>query len=419
MTSDTHQFEGQEDHGGLAMNASGQSEQATMSLAAGQIAERSKPLFRFPNAVSLRAKGSPRPSLSTGHIPSEAEATAVESSVDESGTDEPACTEPSKQFQSFCTDSDLAQVSAVQGAEPPALEAFDLLERDLAELASACSSMGSAAEQSHECAGAERELSEPPAPLSAEAVLPQINSVGALDAMASGFAVAGSADQSLSPQSQYSHEELSTMNAQAQFQPSGTSFQSPAMETDGVLLDVQSTLDSLAGMAQGLSQQKLENVKMREALEERRLATVERERQLVEREDRLAQLEQRLQDEKYEIERIAEQNAAVLAERSSALQSLAETVDGRDRATNKRAEVLNQEQQNIERQLSQVRARTQELDEREIGLQRQGAELADRFKQLLDAKERFGVIVRGFNETVRFNTTYSAISQSVATGDEA
>lgn len=109
MTSDTHQVQGQEDHGGLAMNASGQSEQATMSLAAGQIAERSKPLFRFPNAVSLRAKGSPRPSLSTGHIPSEAEATAVESSVDESGTDEPACTEPSKQFQSFCTDSDLAQ----------------------------------------------------------------------------------------------------------------------------------------------------------------------------------------------------------------------------------------------------------------------------------------------------------------------
>ncbi len=196
-------------------------------------------------------------------------------------------------------------------------------------------------------------------------------------------------------------------------------FQSSVMETDGVLHDVQSTLDSLAGMAQGLSQQKMEVVKMREALDERRQATIERERQLAEREDRLAQMEQRLQEEKYDIERVAEQNSAVLAERSSALQALAETVDSRDRATSKRAEVLNQEQQGIERQLNQLRARVQELDDREAGLQRQGAELADRFKQLLDAKERFGVIVKGFNETVRFNTTYSAISKSVTTSEDA
>ncbi|MBD9500301.1 hypothetical protein IB256_05910 [Pseudomonas sp. PDM17] len=228
----------------------------------------------------------------------------------------------------------------------------------------------------------------------------------------------------------FSHEEPPTMNAQAQHstteatnarasaESAVTARQSSALETDGVLHDVQSTLDSLAGMAHGLSQQKLEIVKMREALEERRLATLERERQLTEREERLTQQEQRLQEEKQGIERIAEHNATVLAERSTALQALAETVDSRDRATTKRAEVLGQEQQSIDRQQNQLRARVQELDDREAGLQRQSGELADRFKQLLDAKERFGAIVRGFNETVRFNTTYSAISKTVGTGAE-
>lgn len=310
----------------------------------------------------------------------------------------------------------VASVPAGQRPDSQTVEAFETLERDLADLASACSGLTAADQPSSD--------SEPAASL-LDALLPPSQETR-FDCHSDADA-ATSSSQTIS---HFSHEESPTMNAQAQ--PVSTDAantrasvesavslrQSSALETDGVLHDVQSTLDSLAGMAHGLSQQKLEVVKMREALEERRLATLERERQLAEREERLGQLEQRLQEEKQGIERVAEHNAAVLAERSTALQALAETVDSRDRATNKRAEVLSQEQQSIDRQLNQLRARVQELDDREAGLQRQGSELADRFKQLLDAKERFGAIVKGFNETVRFNTTYSAISKTVGTGAE-
>ncbi|MFR0691975.1 hypothetical protein ACLUTX_21445 [Enterobacterales bacterium AE_CKDN230030158-1A_HGKHYDSX7] len=388
MTSDTKQFGESEDHGSMAGVAREQSEQAATPHSSSSLeADRIKPRFRPANAVSLRSRGVAHSSLSTGYIPIQAKALAEGEAVEDDGRAVAIC--------------DSAEPPVAMN-QPPVLEAFESLDRDLAELASACSSLGARPDLLH------------------------TNFTNSTDRVGPS--------QSLGPISHSSHEESLTMNAQAPFQQEKASadaattrastesavthYQSSVMETDGVLHDVQSTLDSLAGMAQGLSQQKLEVVKLREALEERRLTTVERERQLAEREDRLAQLEQRLQEEKQGIERVAEQNAAVLAERSSALQALAETVDSRDRATSKRAEVLNQEQQGIDRQLNQMRARAQELDDREAGLQRQGAELADRFKQLLDAKERFGVIVRGFNETVRFNTTYSAISKTVATSED-
>ncbi len=325
-------------------------------------------------------------------------------------------------IDSLCTTTE----NAVEHMPPAAqvVDAFELLEKDLAELESACSGLGASDQPSSGHSG------------TAADVICQGPSDVEISESESFSADAATTLLSSQTLPQFSPKEFSAMNAQAQFQQEHVStdaaiarasvesvaaaFQSPEMETDGVLHDVQSTLDSLAGMAQGLSQQKLELVNMREALEERRTAALERERQLAEREERLCQQEQRLQEEKHSIERVAEQNAAILAERSSALQALAESVESRDRATSKRADVLQQEQQSIERQLSQVRARAQELDDREVGLQRQGADLAARFKQLLDAKERFGAIVKGFNETVRFNTTYSAISKSVGTvGDES
>ncbi|MEP9320414.1 hypothetical protein ABKS89_24935 [Pseudomonas sp. LABIM340] len=326
-----------------------------------------------------------------------------------------------------------AAVSAVPLEAAQSQGAFENLERDLADLASACSGLVSA-----EQAGAVAIFP----PVSSEHALEVSDSEAAamlLDSLQltasmpdtdCNLATDASVAHASQPDSHFSREEDLNMNAQAQsvtteaanhrvpVESAMTVRQSSALETDGVLHDVQSTLDSLAGMAHGLSQQKLEIVKMREALEERRLATLERERQLAEREERLSQQEQRLQEEKQGIERVAEHNATVLAERSTALQALAETVDSRDRATTKRAEVLSQEQQSIDRQQNQLRARVQELDDREAGLQRQSGELADRFKQLLDAKERFGAIVKGFNETVRFNTTYSAISKTVGTGAE-
>ncbi|WP_236174614.1 hypothetical protein [Pseudomonas pseudonitroreducens] len=434
MTSDTKQFEGQEDHEALAASASEPSEQTDMSSSSDRGTERKTPLSRLANAVSLRAKGASRPHLSTGYIPINTKASAAQSTSQVAAAGEVGNPPHAGQDDSMAVLAATEPVGDVPVTGAPVLEAFELFERDLIELASACSDLGSGSEQSDHGGVAEPGLkvSSPDPTVAPAAAQPASGRYGPSRTVPADTTAASIFSQSLPPVSHSSYEEPSTMNASDQLQQEKASssaslarasaepaFQSSVMETDGVLHDVQSTLDSLAGMAHGLSQQKMEVVKMREALDERRQATIERERQLAEREDRLAQMEQRLQEEKYDIERVAEQNSAVLAERSSALQALAETVDSRDRATSKRAEVLNQEQQGIERQLNQMRARIQELDDREAGLQRQGAELADRFKQLLDAKERFGVIVKGFNETVRFNTTYSAISKSVTTSEDA
>lgn len=385
MTSHAKRLEEQEEHGFSAMTISQQSTQTAMSQLSDMDGEQGSTQSGPAHFLSLRAKDA------SGAALGDAEHQA------------PA-----------------AQV----------IDAFEMLEKDLAELESACSGLGASDQQSHKVFSASIEaqsdsrMSESLAP---EAGMPQ--AISRVSDRHSADAVTTTHSSQIL--SHFSQKEFSTMNAQAQLQQEhintdaaiarasmeavAPAFQSPEVETDGVLHDVQTTLDSLAGMAHGLSQQKLELLNMREALEERRVQALERERQLAEREERLSQQELRLQEEKQSIERVAEQNAAILAERSSALQALAESVESRDRATLKRAEALQQEQQNIERQLNQVRARALELDDREVGLQRQGADLAARFKQLLDAKERFGAIVKGFNETVRFNTTYSAISKSVGT----
>lgn len=191
-----------------------------------------------------------------------------------------------------------------------------------------------------------------------------------------------------------------------------------ASDTEHVLQDVQSTLDSLAGMAQELSQQRLDSLKERETLDARQEQADERERLLNEREDSLRLWEQRLQQEKAALARLGEQQAATLAERSATLQALAQSVDSRDRATAQRAEVLQAEQEQLDRKLTQMRMRQTELDGRESLLQQKDNELTERFKQLVDAKERFGAIVRSFNETVRFNTALSAISKSVGPASE-
>ena len=397
MTSDAKRYEGHEEEYSPVMGAPLLSEQDSALLSS----NIEQDLSRLETLQSATAEGGAREALSAGYIPIQGSASSP----------------------------------AEQRADSQTVEDFESLERDLADLASACSGLATVEPTSAESIDSQAPLtSNGQAGLPASDSQPAAAVVDSLLLPVSDCDCNPAADTATSPSNQpishFSHEERSAMNAQAQpattdaastwasAESAVTVRPSSALETDGVLHDVQSTLDSLAGMAHGLSQQKLEIVKMREALEERRLATLERERQLTEREERLSQQEQRLQEEKQGIERIAEYNGAVLAERSSALQALAETVDSRDRATTKRAEVLSQEQQSIDRQQTQLRARGQELDDREAGLQRQSSELADRFKQLLDAKERFGAIVKGFNETVRFNTTYSAISKTVGSATE-
>ncbi|MFV3308508.1 hypothetical protein ACNFBT_24865 [Pseudomonas sp. NY15181] len=422
MTSHTKRLEGQEEHGFPAMTISQQSAQTAQSQSSGMGEEESGAQSRPAHSLSLRGKEAPRHSLSAGHIP-------ISAKMSVTSDDLLRADEPSGRSVLVAEDAMDSQVPAAQ-----VIDAFELLEKDLAELESACSGLGASEQQSHEgsCVAIDAIGEAQPDSQQSESAAPDADLPNAISRVSESHSAQSPVnDPSSQILSHFSQKEFSTMNAQTQLQqehantdaviarasiePVVPAFQSPEVETDGVLHDVQSTLDSLAGMAHGLSQQKLELVNMREGLEERRVQALERERQLVEREERLYQQEQRLQEEKQSIERVAEQNAAILAERSSALQALAESVESRDRATVKRAEALQQEQQSIERQLNQVRARALELDDRELSLQRQGADLAARFKQLLDAKERFGAIVKGFNETVRFNTTYSAISKSVGT----
>lgn len=184
-------------------------------------------------------------------------------------------------------------------------------------------------------------------------------------------------------------------------------------DPDDVLSDVQSTLNSLAGMAQGLTQQKQATGRLQEELEEWNVQLQERERLASDKEERLQQLENHLKEAKTNLDRMAAENNRLLAERSEALKELAQTVDLRDRATIKRAESIQLEQQRIDEQAAGLRQRASELDERESGLKRKNEELSVRLKQLQSAKDKFSTIVKSFNETVQFNSTLSAISKTV------
>ncbi|MFS2124096.1 hypothetical protein [Pseudomonas sp. Pseusp97] len=184
-------------------------------------------------------------------------------------------------------------------------------------------------------------------------------------------------------------------------------------DPDDVLTDVQSTLNSLAGMAQGLTQQKQAAGRLQEELEEWNAQLQERERQASDKEERLLQLENHLKEAKTNLDRMAAENNRLLAERSEALRELAQTVDLRDKTTVKRAESLQLEQQRIDEQAASLRQRASELDERESSLKRKSEELGVRLKQLQSAKDKFSAIVKSFNETVQFNSTLSAISKAV------
>ncbi|MCP1626457.1 hypothetical protein [Pseudomonas nitroreducens] len=182
-------------------------------------------------------------------------------------------------------------------------------------------------------------------------------------------------------------------------------------DPDDVLSDVQSTLNSLAGMAQGLTQQKQAAVRLQEELEELNQQLQERERLAGDKEERLQQLESHLKEAKTNLDRMAAENSRLLAERSEALKELAQTVDLRDKATIKRAEAIQLEQQRIDEQVVSLRNRVNDLDERESLLKRKNEELNVRLKQLQSAKDKFSAIVKSFNETVQFNSTLSAISK--------
>ncbi|MFS6888593.1 hypothetical protein, partial [Klebsiella pneumoniae] len=51
-------------------------------------------------------------------------------------------------------------------------------------------------------------------------------------------------------------------------------------------------------------------------------------------------------------------------------------------------------------------------EKREASVQQRSLELGERFKKLESAREKLAQIVKGFNETVQFNTALHAISHT-------
>ena len=115
-------------------------------------------------------------------------------------------------------------------------------------------------------------------------------------------------------------------------------------------------------------------------------------------------------DDRLALERETEQSNRLLAERSAALQQLAESVEARERSSARRAEVLQIEQERLEELRSQQNLRQAELEKREASVQQRSLELGERFKKLESAREKLAQIVKGFNETVQFNTALHALS---------
>ncbi|MHC8339469.1 hypothetical protein [Pseudomonas sp. HLT2-19-2] len=137
-------------------------------------------------------------------------------------------------------------------------------------------------------------------------------------------------------------------------------------ETEYLLQDVQDTLGSLTGMASRLAEQK------KDTLKQQKTTTPE-----------------------------AETNARAVAERSSVLAQLAESLEARERASTRRAELLQQENTRTEELSALLSAGLAQLRKRKGELQRKGLELSENLKQLKSTKERFSAIVKSFNESVQ------------------
>ncbi|AZD03649.1 hypothetical protein [Pseudomonas chlororaphis] len=193
---------------------------------------------------------------------------------------------------------------------------------------------------------------------------------------------------------------------------------SQGADTDHLLFDVENTLSNLAHMAQELAQQKLIAVKQQEALELLKEQLQERERKLQEKDEYLRQLQSQLQQERIAIDKSAEHNSKVIAERSVALQQLAESVESRERSVARRSELLQLEQQRLEEISVKQSVRASELEKRDIGIQQKNAELVERLAQLSSTRKKLSNIVKGFNETVTFNNSLHSISSTLFNDDE-
>jgi hypothetical protein len=191
-------------------------------------------------------------------------------------------------------------------------------------------------------------------------------------------------------------------------------------DTEYLLQDVQETLGSLTGMANRLAEQKKDTLKLQKTLHGRDIALQEKERLLGEKEESLRQMHKQLLHDRNLLNQEAESNAQVIAERSATLQQLTSSLEARERASARRAELLHQENTRADELSTMFRGRLAQLQKREDELERKGQELNENLKHLKSAKDRFSTIVKSFNETVNLGSEpQSTVSiNDPAGGDE-
>ena len=164
-------------------------------------------------------------------------------------------------------------------------------------------------------------------------------------------------------------------------------------------------------MAQQLSQQKQEALKQQESLESLQTQLHEKERQLQERKSSSGSGTSACRTTARRWS--GKPSRATVSWPSAARPA---TTRGKRRSPRaqraRRAEVLQIEQERLEELRSQQNLRQAELEKREASVQQRSLELGERFKKLESAREKLAQIVKGFNETVQFNTALHAISHT-------
>ena len=184
------------------------------------------------------------------------------------------------------------------------------------------------------------------------------------------------------------------------------------ISTETMLFEVQNTLNSLANMVSVLTQQRTDLLAQQEEISEANEALDKREEEVVAKEKSVEEAEKANETQRQEIEKLAADNARQLSERTLALKAKAQELEDKERAYMNRVEELNKDiAKNVE-DAKMLKKRAEELNAKEAELDKLSVELKGRLNNLVDAENKFKVIVKEFNDTVSFNNTLNSITPS-------
>ena len=185
------------------------------------------------------------------------------------------------------------------------------------------------------------------------------------------------------------------------------------ISTETMLFEVQNTLNSLANMVSVLTQQRTDLMAQQEEIADANEALDKREEAIELKERSVEEAELANETQRQEIEKLAADNARQLSERTLALKAKAQELEDKERAYQNRVEELNKEvAKNVENAKS-LKKRAEELNAKEAELDKLSVELKGRLNNLVDAENKFKIIVKEFNDTVNFNNTLNSIASPV------